>query len=203
MWTPVAERSKVRPSIYEEMGLGWTLGHFKDVKTVSHGGGGFGWTAFLLILPEKNCAAVILCNEESNAHFRAVRAVADTLIGQKPQANTISWMVPISRALAEGGIDAAYARIAEIKARDDEFYFFEEDLLNLSLQLFSAKKIDLAIEVLGLNIHVFPEYIDSYLEQAKLYLQKDEIAQAKESILKALSMEPDNATSARLLETVQ
>jgi CubicO group peptidase (beta-lactamase class C family) len=179
MWTAVAERSNLRSSIYEEMGLGWTLGHFKDVKTVSHGGGGFGATAFLLILPERNCAAVILCNEESNAHFRAVRAVADALIGQKPQANTVSWMVPISRALAEGGMDAAYARYAEIKTKDDEFYFFEDDLLNLSLQLFTANRIDLAIEVLGLNIHVYPEYIESYLEQAKLYLHKGEIAPAK------------------------
>ena len=178
MWTAVAERGNLRPSLYEEMGLGWTLGHFKDVKTVSHGGAGFGGTAFLLILPEKNCAAVILCNEESNAHIRAVRAVADTLMDQKPQANTVSWMVPISRALAEGGIGAAYARYTEIKARDDEFYFGENDLLDLSLQLFSAKKIGLAIEVLGLNIHVFPEHTESYLEQAKLYLQKGEISQA-------------------------
>ena len=129
MWTPVAKRGNP-PSMYEEMGLGWTLGHFKDVKTVCHGGGGFGGTAFLLILPEKNCAAVVLCNEESNAHFRAVQAVADTLIGQKPQANTVSWMVPISRALAEGGIDAAYARYSEIKAGGGQEYYFDENDLD-------------------------------------------------------------------------
>jgi CubicO group peptidase (beta-lactamase class C family) len=203
MWTAVAERGKLRPSLYEEMGLGWTLGHYKNVKTISHGGGGFGGTAFLLLLPEKNCAAVVLCNEESNAHFRVVRAVADTLLDQKPQANTVSWMVPISRALAEGGMDAAYACLSGIKAREDEFYFDEDDLLGLSLQLFTAKKIDLAIEVLGLNIHVYPEYIESYLEQAKLYLHKGEIAQARESLLNACSIEPDNATAARLLERVQ
>jgi hypothetical protein len=76
-------------------------------------------------------------------------------------------------------MDAAYARYAEIKTKDDEFYFFEDDLLNLSLQLFTANRIDLAMEVLGLNIHVYPEYIESYLEQAKLYLHKGEIAPAK------------------------
>jgi len=102
------------------------------------------------ILPEKNCAAVVLCNEESYAHLRAVRAVADTLLDQKPRANTVSWMVPISRALAEGGIGAAYARYSEIKAREDQFYFGE-----------------------------------------------------KESLLKALSIEPDNATAVRLLGMVQ
>jgi hypothetical protein len=33
--------------MYEEMGFGWTLGHYKDVRTVCHGGMGFGWTDFL------------------------------------------------------------------------------------------------------------------------------------------------------------
>jgi CubicO group peptidase (beta-lactamase class C family) len=204
MWTAVAKRGS-SPSMYEEMGLGWSLGHYKGVKTVSHGGGGFGWNAFLLILPEKDYAAVILCNEESNAHVRATRAVADMLIGEKPQANSVSWMIPISRALAEGGIQAAYARYAEIKARkdDDEFFFQEYELINLAWQLFTAKKTDLAIEVLELNIHVYPEYIESYLEQANLYLYQGDIVQAKESLLKALSIEPNNVTATRLLEKVQ
>jgi CubicO group peptidase (beta-lactamase class C family) len=84
MWTPVADRGNPRPDIYEDMGLGWTLGHFKDVKTVSHGGMGFGWSDFLLILPEKNRAAAILCNEESDARNQIVQAVADALIDQMP-----------------------------------------------------------------------------------------------------------------------
>ena len=62
MWTPVAKRGY--PPLYEDMGLGWTLGHVDGVKTVSHGGGGFGWTCFFVILPERKCAAVILSNEE-------------------------------------------------------------------------------------------------------------------------------------------
>jgi CubicO group peptidase (beta-lactamase class C family) len=203
MWTAVAARGNLRPNIYEEMGLGWTLGHFKNVKTVSHGGAGFGATAFLLILPEKNCAAIVLCNEESDAHFQAIQVVADTLIGQKPQANKVSWMVPISQALAEGGIDEAYARYGEIKARNGEFYCNESDLLNLSLQLFTAQKIEMAIDVLGLNIHVYPNYVESYLNRARLYLRQGDIGKAKESLIKALSLEPDNATATTLLEMVQ
>jgi hypothetical protein len=204
MWKPVADRGYPPPSMYEEMGLGWTLGHYRDVRTVSHGGMGFGWADFFLILPEKNCAAVLLCNEESFSRTRIIRTLADVLLDQKPQAGAVSWMVPISRALAEGGIEAAYARYNEIKARDDgEYYFDEDELGNLSLQLFSAKKIDLAIDVLGLNIHVYPEHIESYLEQAKLHLRKGEAALAEASLLKALSIKPDNIAAAGLLEKVR
>jgi CubicO group peptidase (beta-lactamase class C family) len=201
MWTAVADRGNPRPNMYEEMGLGWTLGHYKDVRTVCHGGGGFGGTAFLLIMPEKNCAAVILCNEESNAHVRVSRAVADTLLNEEPQANVVSWMIPISRAWAEGGIDAAYARYNEIKAGNDDEYFFQEyELISLALQLLTAKKIDLAIDVLGLNIYVYPEYIESYLEKAKLYLYKGESALAAECLLKAQSIDPDNIAVTGMLK---
>jgi CubicO group peptidase (beta-lactamase class C family) len=61
MWTPAAKRGD-QPSMYEFMGLGWNLGHYRSENTVSHGGAGFGWTAFMLILPEKNSAAVVLSN---------------------------------------------------------------------------------------------------------------------------------------------
>lgn len=203
MWTPVVAQGYSRPGMYEDMGLGWNLGHYRDVKTVSHGGMGFGWADFLLILPEKNCAATILCNEESFARTRIIWAIADTLLGQKPQANAVSWMVPISQAMTQGGILAAYARYDEIKASGtDEYYFDRDDLLNLSIQLMSAKKPDLAIDVLGLNIHVFPEYVESYTRRAKNHLQKGEFTQAEESLLIALSIEPDNPTVVELLETV-
>ena len=203
MWTPVSEWGGSRPAIYEDMGLGWTLGHFKGAKTVSHGGMGFGWSDFLLILPEQNRAATILCNEESFARNRIVQAVANTLIDQIPQANTVSWMVPISYALREGGIQAAYARYDEIKASSaEEYYFDEEDLLNLVIQLVSAKRLDLAIDVLGLNIYVYPDFVKSYLEQAKLYLRKGESVSAKATLLKVLSIDPDNTTAARLLNMV-
>jgi CubicO group peptidase (beta-lactamase class C family) len=203
MWTPVADWGYSRPSMYEEIGLGWTLGHYKDVRTVSHGGMGFGWTDFLLILPEQNYAAVVLCNEESFARTRTIRAVADAILGNIPQANAVSWMVPISQSLAEGGIQAAYARYAELKASGtDEFYFDEDDLLNLSIQLVSAGNMEKAIEVLGLNIHAYPEYIESYLEQAKLYLKMGEKGPAGESFSKVLFLEPDNTVAAELLQKI-
>jgi CubicO group peptidase (beta-lactamase class C family) len=200
MWTPVADWGYSRPSMYEEVGLGWTLGHYKDVRTVSHGGMGFGWTDFLLILPNQDYAAVVLCNEESFARTRTIRAVANAVLGNIPQANAVSWMVPISQSLAEGGIQAAYARYAEIKASGTgEFYFDEDDLLNLSLQLVSAGNMEQAIEVLGLNIHVYPEYIESYLEQAKLYLKMGKKVKAEGILSKALSIEPDNHVALELL----
>lgn len=45
MWTPAAAWGF--PPLYESMGLGWTLGHYRGFETVSHGGMGLGWADFL------------------------------------------------------------------------------------------------------------------------------------------------------------
>jgi len=202
MWTPVAKRGY--PPLYEDTGLGWTLGHFDGVKTVSHGGMGFGWTDFLILLPERKRGAILLCNEESSARSRTIRALIHAMLDQEPLVDTVSWMVPISQALQEGGIRAAYARYAELKDSQPQLYFFEEDeLVNLMYQLRSVKKIDLAIQVLELNIHAFPEHMDSYLYLAKLYLQQGKRAQVEETLMKALAIKPSCAAAAEMLEKVQ
>jgi CubicO group peptidase (beta-lactamase class C family) len=83
MWTPVAEWGNQPPNIYEDYGLGWTLGHFQAVKTVSHGGGGCGWAAFLIIIPEKNRAAAFCCNEFSmDARRQILDVIAKVLVDE-------------------------------------------------------------------------------------------------------------------------
>ena len=202
MWTPVSRWGY--PPFYEDTGLGWTLGHYDGVKTVSHGGMGFGWTDFLTLLPEKKRGAIILCNEESWARSRTIQAVIRAMLDQEPLAGAVSWMVPIIQALSEGGIQAAYDRYAELKqSRSDAYSFDEDDLFNLVYQLMSVKKFDVAIDVLGLNLHAFPEHVDSHLMLAKLYLQKGERAQAEAALQKALAIETNNETGIELLEKIR
>lgn len=197
MWTPAVEWGF--PPFYEHCGLGWTLGHFDDVKTVSHGGMGFGWTAFLTLLPEKQRGMIILCNEESSARSRTIRAVIHTMLDKEPIVDTVSWMVPITQALHSGGIRAAYARYEEIK--DNAAYFFDADeLFDLTCQLQSVKRYDLAIEVLELNLSVFPQHIPSYLSLAKFYRQTGQLAQAETTLRRALVIQPDRGDVLEMLE---
>jgi CubicO group peptidase (beta-lactamase class C family) len=170
MWTPAAKRGY--PPFREEMGLGWALGHFEGVRTVSHGGGGFGWTCHLILMPEKNSAAIIVCNEESSAITRVEQVVIRTMLELEPQPGTVSWMIPVAQALHSGGIGAVYACYEEILNHPD--YFFDADeLVTLVYQLLSVKKFDLATEVLKLNLHVFPEHAGTITLLAKLSTPKD------------------------------
>ena len=160
MWTPVVKRGYA--PFREEMGLVWAIGHFEGVRTVSHGGGGFGWTCHLILLPEKNSGAIILCNEESSAIEALERAVMLTVLGLEPQVGSVSWMIPISKAIHTGGIQAAYTRYDEIRNQPESFCD-SYDLIILFYQLSEMKKFDLAEEVLRLNLHSFPE--DEYTKK--------------------------------------
>ena len=200
MWTPVVKRDS--PPFREEMGLGWTLGHFEGVRTVGHGGGGFGWTCFLALLPEKNSAAIVLSNEESSAHDRALEAVLHTMLAKEPQPGAVSWMIPISQALLTGGIQAAYACYDQIR-NNQEYSFDPYDLVSLVYQLNSVKQFDLAISVLELNLLVFPEDVNSLFFLAKLHLLKNDRARAKTVLQKARVLAPKSVSIAELLEKVQ
>jgi hypothetical protein len=202
MWRPVVKWGY--PPFYEDMGLGWVLGHYHDLKTASHGGMGMGWGDFVILLPEINRGAVIMYNAECFARSRIIRAVTDTMFRQKPQVGNVSWMVPISQALAEGGIEAAYQRYEELKSGDVQDYSFDpDDLTNMVIQMVAAKKTDLAEDVLKLNLHVFPESSESYIMLAKIKLQKGESKQAGECLEKALAIDPDSAEANRLLVNVR
>jgi CubicO group peptidase (beta-lactamase class C family) len=198
MWTPVAEWGF--PPLYEHTGLGWTLGHYEGVRTVSHGGMGFGWTDFLCLLPEKKSAIVILCNEESYARSRTIRAALHAVLGIEPVVDTVSWMIPLVRAWTSGGSPAAFARYQEIK-EDPDFYFDADDLLNLAYQMMCAKKFDPAIEFLELNLRVFPGHVDSWLFLVELHLQKEARGAAEAALRKVLELDPGNARAAELLLT--
>jgi CubicO group peptidase (beta-lactamase class C family) len=201
MWTPVTSRGF--PPFYEDMCLGWNQGHLEGIRTISHGGGGFGWTAFLLLLPERQQAAVILSNQESSAWSQVRRALVSVILDQEPLPGRVSWMIPINRALQAGGIQAAYQCYDQLKkSSSEEICIDDYGLISLVYQLVSAKKLDLSIEVLKLNLQAFPNDVDTYTFLARLHIRKGETAQAEEALRKALTIEPENMEVMNLLDQV-
>lgn len=199
MWTPVAQRGY--PPYREEMGLGWSLGHFEGALTVGHGGGGFGWTCLLVLLPEGQRSAIILSNEESSAHERATDAVIRAILGKEPQPGAVSWMIPVAKALQTGGIQAAYACYDEIKHNPD-YLIDADELFSLFYQLMSTKEIDLAFQVMELNLYAFPENLGLHLFLARRYLHHNNPSRAKALLQKALVISPENKTAIELLEKI-
>ena len=90
--------------------------------------------------------------------------------------------------------DAAYARYAELNASRSLFYFDRMTFAPFSSTGFSGN-MEQAIKALGLNIGSYPEYIESYLEQTRLYLKMGEKINPEETLSKALSIELCNTVA--------
>ena len=67
----------------------------------------------------------------------------------------------------------------------------------------SAKKFELAIAVLELNLRVFPNHFDSYYFLAKNHLLRGDRAQASAILQKSLELWPGESMAAALLEEIQ
>ncbi|MBN2547797.1 MAG: serine hydrolase [Anaerolineales bacterium] len=198
MWTPVARRGGI---LYADMGLGWNLGTYRGQKAVSHGGMGAGLTDFFVLLPEKKLGAIMMCNEESYAIARVREAVLDVMVGMEPRVGSVSWMLPISQALLKGGREAACACSAQLRASESKDYEVdEESLLMLAMQLEMVGRLELAIDVLGLNIQAFPEFFDTYILLANVYRQMGSIDLAEGTLQKALALDAGNLEALALLK---
>ena len=160
MWTPAAAWGF--PPLYESMGLGWTLGHYRGVETVSHGGMGLGWADFLTVLPQRGGAAVLLCNAETPARSRIIRALLDVILGQAPAAGTVSWVVPLTRAYSSGGIQAVYDTYRAIH-QGSGYCFDPDDLVNLAHQLRSAGNEQALKDFLTFCLSVCPDHPEALL----------------------------------------
>jgi CubicO group peptidase (beta-lactamase class C family) len=202
MWTAAAQRGS--PPLRENMGLGWNLGHFEGVRTVSHGGGGFGWTCLFILLPDMSSGAIILSNDDSSSIWRLNYAVIRTMLDLEPQAGSISWMIPITQALQAGGMQAALACYENLKERVAQDYIFNDyELLNLVYGLEGAGKLNLAMEVLTLNLRAFPESVDTCLSLARLHLHMKQPSHAKAFLQKALLLDPDNSEARQLMQNTR
>jgi CubicO group peptidase (beta-lactamase class C family) len=197
MTTPVVRRGY--PPFYEDMSLSWNIGHYQCQKTISHGGFGAGWADTLLISPEGGWGLVVLSIDESYLQVR--QALLDALFGLEPQAGSVSWAVPVSQALIQGGLPAAQARAEQILKTNLQDYWVDEDLLiTLALHLMIMEKLNLAIGILEINRLAFPDCSQNFYYLANAYLQQGETSKAKESLLKALSLNPDDREAALLLK---
>ena len=82
MWKPAHNVSEGRA-----VGISWFLGEYRGLATVSHGGGDPGYATFLVLLPEKKIAVVLMANCDwlSKGRGQIANAALDVALGLKPQ----------------------------------------------------------------------------------------------------------------------
>lgn len=201
MTTPVIPRGY--PPFYEDMALGWNIGHYQGQKTISHGGFGAGWADTLVISPEGGWGLVVLAIDESYAYLQIRQALLDALFGLEPQAGKLSWAVPVSQALLQGGLPAAQTQAEQILQDDPSAYWLDEDLLiTLALHLLIVEKPELAAGILEINQKAFPGCGANHYYLANAHLQMGEKEKARHDLNRAIEINPEDRDSEMLLKSL-
>jgi CubicO group peptidase (beta-lactamase class C family) len=82
MWKPAHKLSDGRA-----VGISWFLGEYRGQATVSHGGGDTSYATFLMLLPEKKMAVVLMANCDwlGDGRTQIADAALNVALGLKPQ----------------------------------------------------------------------------------------------------------------------
>ena len=91
IWKPAHKLSDGRA-----VGISWFLGEYRGQATVSHGGGDTGYATFLMLLPEKKMAVVLMANCDwlGDARAQIAHAALDVALGLKPEPIVIKRSPP-------------------------------------------------------------------------------------------------------------
>jgi len=185
-------------------GLGWFI--FDDStagKIVWHSGGvPGGLSIFLRNISKKQ--TVIAFDNKFGLSLYKMGVNAMNILNDRPVVNLKKSLAQdYGIALAKHGPDAAFCKLIALKADTVHYYLSEDDINELGLQLLYAAAFDkhtaAAMEVLKLNILLFPEGFNTYdsYGEALAYTGKKEeaIAMYKRSI----ELNPKNETGKKRL----
>lgn len=189
MWSPAAMKAP-------HMGLGWFLGEYRGETTVYHSGGDPGFGAYLVLLPQRSIAVVVLSNYERGSVEQLAYACVDAALGLKPGrivVRTAQLDQSLYKAITSRGTAAAEKVFWKLKKEQPPFDFTQvRQLMSLAGTLTREKKLKSAQIVDELNIQTFRPFPFLYRRAAEASLRAGDTAKAVTYYKKVLESNPDN-----------
>jgi CubicO group peptidase (beta-lactamase class C family) len=157
----------------DAVGLSWFLGSHRGEKTISHGGGDTGFNSYLILVPEKSSAVVVLCNYIPAPIRYLGEASLDMVLGHEPMGFMPPVSVPVLRALSEKGLEEAVALWNSLNQEHAEDYnFSQQQFFNMARVSVMLDRVEDGEAVVRLLLEILPEkamkparrFIANYLE---------------------------------------
>lgn len=190
MWRP---RAEVAPGV--EIGMGWFVREHRGNRMVFHPGRDPGFNALVGFLPDRDVGVIVLSNYDGQSFMEPVEiadGLLDVALGREPRLPAVSLTVPLGRALAAGGAEAAIEEYRRLKREGFEGYeHTTSDLITVGHEARSLGHLDDAIRLYQLNAEEHPDYFAADLALAQTYLELGDEAQAAAHYRRMLSLEPE------------
>ena len=189
-------------------GLGWFI--FKDTsagKIVWHTGGQPGGLSIFLRNITKKQTVIMFDNAfHKSLYANGVNAMA--ILDNKPVTiKKISLIQNYGSILTDKGTDVAFCKLQELQADSTHYYLSEDDMNELGLRLLYEASFnghnELALEVLKLNILLFPKSFNTYDSYGEALARTGKKEEAIFMYKKSIEINPGSEGGKKALEELR
>lgn len=195
----------------EDYGFGWSLTPvtLHDGKTklasISHSGGINGFSALLVRAPERKELVVLLDNTSGGRKLMEIATgVLSVLHGIPPTQPRPAISEVVQATLEKSSAAVAIQQYRTLKAtKPDAYDFAERELNSVGYQLLRTGRVAEAVEILKLNVEMFPTWANGYDSLGEAYLAQGNKEQALVNYRRAVELDPKNTNAAQVVERLE
>ncbi len=148
--------------------------------------------------PSERAVWTVLGDRQDGGEFRR-------FLSQVKGAGRLGLMDPrFSDLVEDGDIDGAVAHAREVRAADPQAFLFTEAQLNaLAYELLGDDRTADAIKLFQLNVDEFPAYFNTHDSLGEAYYEAGDREQARTCYERALELNPNCRSAARMLRRLE
>ncbi len=217
MWEPVVPVGE--PPWEEAMALGWAVGSYGGLRTVSHSGADPGFGSKLVLVPERRTGVVVLANSNTVPTSAIAAAALDVALADVP-ASLISGVTPaelgegvaamrallppvvgpVAATLKTSGPDAAAAVFQRLAALEPaEFDVDDEGFMDAVWGAIELHRTSLVWPLLQLWTELRPDSSAAWTMTGWAHQVDGELDLARSLLRRALDLDPENHDAALIL----
>jgi tetratricopeptide (TPR) repeat protein len=177
----------------------------QKTKVIQHSGGINGFNSRLTRVVDKRQTIILLDNVGLGRHQGNItNSIISILNGQPIEPPKKSIAETLYKIAIEKNVAAAVAEYRKLKAeKSPTFDFSESELNTLGYQLLGMKRKKDAIEILKLNVEMFPASSNPYDSLGEVYLADDQKELALVNYKKAAELDPKNANALLIVRRLE
>lgn len=188
-----------------DYGYGWGIGKKFDRAVIGHSGEINGFSSMLIRFPSERVTVIVLSNNQ-NANAEEIGEGLSAIVFGAPYdlpAPPVSEM--LAATIDQKGIAFALKQYRELKrAQPNNYDFFTEPVLDrLGYDLLRNKKVQEAIEILKLNVEMFPTSSNVYDSFGEAYMVNGDKELAIKNYEKSLELNPKNTNAVDMLKKLR
>lgn len=217
MWHPVVTVG--RPPWEEAAALGWSVGSYHRLRTLSHSGADPGFGSKLVLVPERRSGVVVLANSNTVPTSAVAAAALDVLLSEdlrqqetsrccgelgeglaavRSSLRTIAGRV--AEVLADSGAAAARAEFHRSAAmKPAQLDLDDEGFVDAVWGAIELHRTDIVWPLLRLWAEVRPEASAAWAMTGWAHLVDGQAGTAREALSRALDLDPENDEAASLM----